>query len=72
MHAAADDVRIPAEAQLLQAAAIISKGKKICILAGRGPLNAGTELSAAIHGVKVQQIECIKDEIGPQTVFALG
>jgi hypothetical protein len=25
-----------------------------------------------IHGVKVQYIECIKDEIGPQAVFALG
>jgi thiamine pyrophosphate-dependent acetolactate synthase large subunit-like protein len=28
-----------------QAAAILSEGKKICILAGRGPLNAGTELA---------------------------
>jgi pyruvate dehydrogenase (quinone)/pyruvate oxidase len=42
---AADDVRVPAETQLRQAAAILSEGKKICILAGRGALNAGTELA---------------------------
>ena len=38
-------VTVPPEAQLRQAAEILAKGKKICILAGRGALGAGDVLA---------------------------
>jgi pyruvate dehydrogenase (quinone) len=40
------DVTTPSEAQIRRAAAIMAEGKKICILAGRGSLQAGPELAA--------------------------
>jgi pyruvate dehydrogenase (quinone) len=41
----ARDVTVPPEPQLRQAAEILAKGKKICILAGRGVLGAGDVLA---------------------------
>ena len=38
--------RLPAEADLARAAAILNQGKRVAILAGRGALGAGTELEA--------------------------
>jgi pyruvate dehydrogenase (quinone)/pyruvate oxidase len=39
------DIATPSDSQLRQAAAILAEGRKICILAGRGALHAGTELA---------------------------
>ncbi len=42
----AESAHMPSDDQLARAAAILNEGKKICILAGRGALNAREELSA--------------------------
>ena len=39
------DIATPSDAQLRQAAAILAEGRKICILAGRGALDASAELA---------------------------
>src|SRR3569623_1282487 len=41
----AESAHVPTEAELDRAAKIINAGKKICILAGRGALGAGSELA---------------------------
>lgn len=42
----AESAHMPGEAQLRKAAEILNAGKKVCILAGRGALNAGSALAA--------------------------
>jgi pyruvate dehydrogenase (quinone)/pyruvate oxidase len=45
-HHMAESAHVPAEDQLARAAAILNEGRKICILAGRGALDAREELAA--------------------------
>ena len=42
--------KFPAKAQVEYAAKILNEGQKICILAGRGALNAKSELAAGQNG----------------------
>ena len=44
------DIATPSDAQLRQAAAILAEGRKICILAGRGALDASAELAKSRSG----------------------
>jgi pyruvate dehydrogenase (quinone)/pyruvate oxidase len=39
------DIATPSDEQLREAAALLSEGRKVCILAGRGALHAGAELA---------------------------